>query len=51
MFQRLGLVALLLGDVGQLQRLDALRLKGAVVDPLAVAGQLQGKVGVLRRGR
>jgi hypothetical protein len=42
MFQRLGLVALLLGDMGQLQRLDALRLKGAVVDPLAVAGQLQG---------
>jgi hypothetical protein len=47
-FQRLGLVALLLGDVGQLQRLDALRLKGAVVDPLGVAGQLQGKVGILR---
>jgi hypothetical protein len=47
-FQRLSLVALLLGDVGQLQRLDALRLKGAVVDPLAVAGQLQGKVGILR---
>ena len=47
-FQRLGLVALLLGDEGQLQRLDALRLKGAVVDPLGVAGQLQGKVGILR---
>ena len=47
-FQRLGLVALLLSDVGQLQRLDALRLKRAVVDPLAVAGQLQGKVDILR---
>jgi hypothetical protein len=33
-FQRLGLLALLLGDVGQFQRFDALRLKRAVVDPL-----------------
>ncbi len=48
MFQRLGLVALLLGDVGQLSRLDALRLNGPVVDTLGVAGQLQGKVGILR---
>ena len=48
MFQRLGLVALLLGDMGQLQRLDALRLKGAMVDPFNMAGLLKGKVGVLR---
>ena len=41
-------MALFLGDLGQLERLDALRLKGPVVDPLTVAGQLQGKVGILR---
>ena len=40
MVQSLGLVTAHLGGAGQLQRLDALCLKGAVVDPRLDAGLL-----------